>query len=108
MIAPLSPTPLSFPAHPLATVGIAFTALIMACGCSPGPQSPNVLLITLDTTRPDYLSCYGGTNRTPGFDALARSGVRFESALATSAVTPVSHASILTGLNPYEHGLRVL
>ena len=108
MIAPLSPTPLSLPAHPLATVGIAFTALIMACGCSPAPQSPNVLLITLDTTRPDYLSCYGGTNRTPGFDALARSGVRFESALATSAVTPVSHASILTGLNPYEHGLRVL
>ena len=87
---------------------IALMGLVLATGCSPDRKPPNVLLVTLDTTRADYLSCYGGTNRTPGFDALARSGVLFESALATSAVTPVSHASILTGLNPYEHGLRVL
>jgi arylsulfatase A-like enzyme len=87
---------------------MALAALSLATGCSSAERPPNVLLVTLDTTRPDFFSCYGSTNRTPGFDALARSGVRFELALATSAVTPVSHASILTGLNPYQHGLRVL
>ncbi len=80
--------------------------MLAACGSDPSP--PNVLLITLDTTRPDYFSCYGSGNRTPGFDALARVGARFEAALSTSAVTPVAHASILTGLNQYQHGLRVL
>jgi arylsulfatase A-like enzyme len=41
-------------------------------------------------------------------DRLAASGVLFEHALAQAAVTTVSHASILTGLNPFTHGLRVL
>ena len=45
---------------------------------------------------------------TPSFDALGRDGVVFERALSSAAVTPVSHASILTGRHPYHHGLRVL
>ena len=40
-------------------------------------------------------------------DFLAGEAVRFERAISTSAVTPMSHASILTGLNPDRHGLRV-
>lgn len=40
--------------------------------------------------------------------ALAAQGVLFENAYATASVTPVSHASILTGQNPYVHGRRVL
>ncbi|GEM_PF-418085 len=100
--------PAELPAERFAIwAAVLLATCLSSCGPSQ-PSSPNVLLVTLDTTRPDYFSCYGGTNRTPGFDALARSGVRFESALSTSAVTPVSHASILTGLNPYDHGLRVL
>lgn len=90
--------------------------LLLLVGCGPSPLSPssapssapNVVLVTLDTTRPDYFSCYGGANPTPHFDALAAQGVRFERALSASAVTPVSHATILTGRFPYEHGLRVL
>jgi arylsulfatase A-like enzyme len=69
----------------------------------------NVLLITLDTTRADYLGCYGYRDLvTPNLDQLAAESVVFDQAIAQAAVTPVSHASILTGLNPYHHGLRVL
>ena len=82
--------------------------LSFLAACS-GEEKPNVLLITLDTTRADHLSCYGyDKNTSPRLDQLAESGVRFESAIAQAAVTPVSHASILTGLNPPSHGLRVL
>jgi len=80
--------------------------LLGSCG---EPQPPNVLLITLDTTRADYLGAYGReTAKTPRMDGLAANGACFELALSASAVTPVSHATILTGLYPYEHGLRVL
>ena len=73
-----------------------------------GTSRHNVLLITLDTTRADRLSCYGyHKETTPNLDALASDGVRFDLAIATAAVTPVSHASILTGLNPYQHDVRV-
>ena len=79
---------------------------LASCG---GEKQPNVLLITMDTTRADYLSIYGSkTTKTPHLDALASRGARFDMALSASAVTPVSHATIMTGLFPYEHGLRVL
>ncbi len=69
----------------------------------------NILLVTLDTTRADHLGCYGSRAKTsPRLDALAAQGVVFEEAIAQAAVTPVSHASILTGLEPYHHGLRML
>lgn len=71
------------------------------------PQ-PNVVLITLDTTRADHLGCYGYPRDTsPTIDRLAQRGALFNFCIAQAAVTPVSHASILTGLNPYRHGLRV-
>ena len=70
----------------------------------------NVLLVTLDTTRADYLGCYNPERAelTPILDGVAKDGVRFEFAIAQAASTPVSHASILTGLNPYQHGVRVI
>lgn len=83
-------------------------ALALA-SCAPRPEErPNILLITLDTTRPDRLGCYGwAAAKTPNIDSLAERGVRFEMALSTAGITPMAHASILTGLNPYNHGLRV-
>ena len=76
---------------------------------APPTQGPNILLITLDTTRADRLGCYGSSaGLTPNLDALALKGAVFERAIAQASVTPVSHASILTGLNPYSHGLRVM
>jgi len=77
----------------------------------PGTEGPrlHVLLITLDTTRADRLGCFGCEGQTsPNLDALARESVVFDRAIAQAAVTPVSHASILTGLEPYHHGLRVM
>ncbi len=71
------------------------------------PQAnQNVLLITIDTLRADVLSGDGGAAATPHLDALAAHGARFTFAHAHSVLTLPSHASILTGEYPYEHGLR--
>jgi choline-sulfatase len=70
-------------------------------------SSYNVLLVTLDTTRADHLGCYGRTNvQTPTLDGLAASGALFESAYTSAVLTLPSHASILTGVLPPEHGVR--
>jgi arylsulfatase A-like enzyme/Flp pilus assembly protein TadD len=66
----------------------------------------NVLLITIDTLRADALSCYGGPAATPALDHLAAMGVRFEFAHAHAVTTLASHASILTGTYPFQHGIR--
>jgi arylsulfatase A-like enzyme len=72
-------------------------------------QKPNLILITIDTTRADHLGCYGYSIPTsPTLDELAANGVRFELAIAQSSVTPVSCASQLTGTYPYRHGLRAI
>ncbi len=97
-------------------------------GCSSGPskdvpepgpiegewaeigQSPggwNVLLLTLDTTRRDRLGCYGyGEPTSPTLDSLANAGVVFENAVTPVPVTLPAHATILTGMDPQEHGVR--
>lgn len=99
-------------AQRLAFASAACVLALTACETRPTASAhsgPNVLLITLDTTRADRLSCYGYPKHTsPRLDQLAAEGVLFSHAIAQAAVTPVSHASILTGLEPYHHGLRVL
>ncbi len=73
-----------------------------------GVEKPNIILITLDTTRADYLGCYGNPNvRTPDLDALARRGVLFEQAATASPLTLPAHCTILTGMYPTYHGVRV-
>jgi arylsulfatase A-like enzyme/tetratricopeptide (TPR) repeat protein len=73
-----------------------------------GVDRPHVVLITLDTTRADHLGCYGyAPARTPNLDALAREGVLFAQAASTSPLTQPAHASILTGMYPTHHGVRV-
>jgi arylsulfatase A-like enzyme/Tfp pilus assembly protein PilF len=69
-------------------------------------RRPNVLLITLDTTRADRLGCYEYSPAlTPALDALAAEGVLFERAYTPAPLTLPSHASMMTGLYPPEHGL---
>jgi arylsulfatase A-like enzyme/Tfp pilus assembly protein PilF len=66
----------------------------------------NVLLITLDTTRADRLGCSGYARAlTPTLDELAARGVIFERAYTPAPLTLPSHASMMTGLYPPEHGL---
>jgi arylsulfatase A-like enzyme/Tfp pilus assembly protein PilF len=81
-----------------------------ACGAgrfsvAPNPDR-NILLVTIDTLRADALGAYGGRAATPNLDALAAHGARFDFAHAHAVVTLVSHASMLTGRYPYEHGIR--
>jgi len=67
----------------------------------------NIILITMDEVRPDRLSCYGQKEiETSHIDRLANDGALFEECISTSCFTPVSHASILTGLNPPSHEFR--
>ena len=97
-------------------VGCALLLLIplwAACSES-GPEtsararpSGNLLLVTLDTTRADRLGCYGYEKAsTPAVDALAATGVRFAHAVSSIPLTLPSHATLLTGLYPPEHGLH--
>jgi arylsulfatase A-like enzyme/tetratricopeptide (TPR) repeat protein len=66
----------------------------------------NVLLVTIDTLRADALGSYGGRALTPNLDGLAAYGARFTFAHSHAVVTLPSHASILSGRYPYEHGIR--
>lgn len=69
---------------------------------------PNVVLVTLDTTRADHLGCYGDAEaRTPVLDALARRGVLFAQAATVAPLTQPAHSSIMTGLYPTFHGVRL-
>jgi len=71
------------------------------------PGSPNVLIIVVDTLRADHLSCYGYARQTsPEIDRIAKQGVRFENAIAPSSWSLPSHASLLTGRYPFEHGMQ--
>jgi choline-sulfatase len=68
---------------------------------------PNVLMITLDTTRADRIGSYGyGPASTPYLDRLAAAGVRFDQALSPAPLTLPAHASLMTGRQPYLHGVR--
>ena len=95
-------------------------ALVVALGCGPAPASESrpaapspsselgrpriVVLISLDTLRPDHLGIYGYDRPTsPVIDALGREGAVFEDASTTSPWTYPSHASMLTGLYPNRH-----
>jgi arylsulfatase A-like enzyme len=74
---------------------------------SASASAPDVLIIIVDTLRADHMSGYGYARRTtPALDRLAGEGVAFEQAYSTSSYTLPSHASILTGLNPSQHGVE--
>jgi arylsulfatase A-like enzyme/Flp pilus assembly protein TadD len=66
----------------------------------------NVLLVTIDTLRADALATSGGRASTPNLDRLAAQGARFTFAHSHSVLTLPSHATILTGRYPYQHGVR--
>ena len=67
----------------------------------------NVLLITVDTLRADHVGAYGyAPAQTPNMDRLAEEGALFQNAIAVIPLTLPSHSSIMTGVNPYVHGVR--
>jgi len=85
----------------------AFFVFIGGAACSPERPAPNIVLVTLDTTRPDHLGPYGyALARTPNLDRFAQGATLYERAYATSSWTLASHASIFTGLLPRQHGAQ--
>jgi arylsulfatase A-like enzyme/tetratricopeptide (TPR) repeat protein len=70
-------------------------------------EGHNIILVTMDTTRTDFLGCYGAANAsTPHLDRLANEGVRLTRCSTCVSLTLPSHASILTGYYPFVHGIR--
>ena len=68
---------------------------------------PSVILITIDTVRADRMGFLGSPRGlTPQLDALASQSIVFERAYSQAPLTPVSHATILTGTYPRFHGVR--
>jgi len=74
---------------------------------NPTQENLNVLLISIDTIRPDRISCYSPKYlKTPHIDALATKGVLFERAIAHNPSTLPSHVNILVGTTPLHHGVH--
>jgi len=96
----------------LAVVGLGLVGLSVLAGCGPrcrtagdgGP--PNVVLVTLDTTRADRIAAFGGDGAvTPALDRLAAEGAIFLGAYTTSHITLPSHVSIMSSLPVATHGV---
>ncbi|MHC5185277.1 MAG: sulfatase-like hydrolase/transferase, partial [Planctomycetota bacterium] len=93
------------------TIVIISLALILAAGWwgwktfVSTRQIQHVILISMDTTRWDALSCYDGGNvaKTPVIDAFAKEGVLFEQAISPLPYTLPAHSSMLTGKIPPDH-----
>ena len=82
---------------------------LAATGCASRPAAPppNILLVTVDTLRPDHLGALGYPRATsPHIDGLALRGVVFRQATTAAGRTVQSFPSILTGVIPPVHGLR--
>lgn len=97
---------------------LAGGVLLAGCGsnCAPAPAPtaapapaarPDVVLVTLDTTRADRLGAYGHAQAdTSWLDGKAAAGMRFQRAYAVQPLTIPAHSSIMTGLWPWRHGVR--
>jgi hypothetical protein len=87
-----------------------FFLLLLLClpvACARDPALPNIVFITIDTLRGDRLGCTGhAAARTPVLDRLAKEGVLFDNCIVTAPITLPSHASMMTGLHPFEMGIR--
>jgi arylsulfatase A-like enzyme/thioredoxin-like negative regulator of GroEL len=67
-------------------------------------EVPNIVFITVDTTRADRMGFLGNKQGlTPNLDLVAQQGVVFERAYSQAPLTPVSHATIFTGTYPQFH-----
>ena len=77
-------------------------------GCQPSaPETsrPHIVLISVDSLRPDHLACYGyGRPTSPTIDRLAREGALFETVTSSSSWTLPAHAALFTAQPDFVHG----
>ncbi len=93
----------------LAALAVSCLLLCWLCGCARGP-SPlgDIILITVDTLRADHMDIYGyGRQTTPELNQFFKDGMVFERSYATSSFTTASIVSVLSGLLPQDHGVRL-
>jgi len=68
-------------------------------------EAPTVVLVSIDTLRPDHLGCYGHEQPTsPNLDRFRKGAVLFSCAITQAPSTLPSHATMLTSLLPEHHG----
>lgn len=94
-----------------ARLGLASAAAVAAVAAPLWPSAraadgPNLLVIAVDSLRPDRISAYGYSRPTPAIDRLAREGTLFERAYVSLPRTFPSWTTLLTGQWPYHHGIR--
>lgn len=95
-------------------IAASLLALLASCngrhetaGLQTGAEKPDVILVTIDTLRADSVGFAGNTRvKTPFLDRMAGEGIVFTNAHAHNVVTLASHTNILTGLYPFQHGVR--
>jgi arylsulfatase A-like enzyme len=86
---------------------VALGCFLLVWGCASEHEGPNVVLISIDTLRPDHLSVYGYERPTAtALEGLAEEGVVFLNAYSTSSWTAPAVASLLTSLRPDQHHVR--
>jgi choline-sulfatase len=96
--------------HP--TIVLVAALLAALCGgtsCSqsrPSPTARHLVLVTIDTLRADRVGVYSGVDLTPRLDRIAREGAYAANAMSHVPLTRPSHATILSGLLPWELGVR--
>lgn len=90
----------------------ALALVAIATGCAdpdatpPLADFPNLVLISVDTLRPDRLACYGGEAGVGNaICALGATGIRYAWAFSTASATPPSIASLHTSRLPRDHGV---
>jgi arylsulfatase A-like enzyme/Flp pilus assembly protein TadD len=91
----------------IAGISLVFFGLFFAAASpATAASKPNLVLITIDSTRADRMSFLGGKGAsTPNLNHLAAESIVFEHAYAQAPGTVVSHATILTGSYPQSTGL---
>ena len=105
--AGLGPSARPAPVLSLASMALVLCAILVRAGglrtSNAERELPNVVLISLDTVRADRL---GGRGTSPNIDRFfGTASVQFRAAFAPQPFTLVSHASLMTGLDPYAHGV---
>jgi len=98
----------------LVVCAVCAAAALLGCGDAGEPGATTaaeirrIILISIDTLRADALGSYGNPARSSeNLDRIAAGGVRFETCIAPTPLTLPSHATLLTGLHPLQHGLLV-
>jgi arylsulfatase A-like enzyme len=89
---------------PMRSLAVSILCALALAACDRAAAPPHVVVIVMDTARPDLLSAYGHPRPTsPFLDSLLSSSTRFDRAYSTSCWTLPSHASLFSGVSNEVH-----